>query len=248
MVMSVAISSAAAARHSRRYAGTGGYEWRTRTMFMGVGANETTNETGPQAFLINIEPPGGSIRPHFHSSRQFQIFVGGKGTIGRKEPLDAVAIHYTDAFTPYGPIRIEEEGLSFFTLRHSHDTGAQYMPESRSGLKHRPGRTQVAHVSISGAALGTGGTATTTEIFAAPDGLLASRIDVSAHEHVTGPPPSDGDGAYWLVLTGAVKHGALDLPPNSLIYVEPNEPPLQVQGGADGAVLLLLQFGKPTSE
>src|SRR5215207_4440094 len=56
----------------------------------------------PRVFLTR-RPPGDVIAPHFHEIAQYQVVVEGKGRIG-KHALEPLTVHYTDAYTPYGPI------------------------------------------------------------------------------------------------------------------------------------------------
>src|SRR6266404_5097233 len=78
------------------------------------GHNEELRE-GPQAVRVDIT--NGTVPPHFHIVDQFQIIVGGHGTVG-KHPVDPGTIHYTDGYTPYGPI---STGVSYFVLRAQAD-------------------------------------------------------------------------------------------------------------------------------
>src|SRR5262245_41374714 len=55
----------------------------------------------PSAVLVEDE---GVIRPHFHRVDQFQILVAGRAQFGKHE-VEPVAVHYTDGYTPYGPLR-----------------------------------------------------------------------------------------------------------------------------------------------
>jgi hypothetical protein len=101
--------------------------------------NSHKNQRGPQAFLVELEKPGHIIKPHFHHVDQFQIVVDGGGTLGKHE-LHPVTVHYTDSFTPYGPIVAGENGLKFFNFRPAADVGAEYMPGSRERLLRHAGR------------------------------------------------------------------------------------------------------------
>ena len=105
--------------------------------------NSHKNQRGPQAFLVELEKPGHIIKPHFHHVDQFQIVVDGGGTLGKHE-LQPVTVHYTDSFTPYGPIVAGDEGLKFFNFRPCADVGAEYMPGSRERLLRHAGRNLVA--------------------------------------------------------------------------------------------------------
>jgi len=56
----------------------------------------------PMAFLVEMGP-GAVTRPHFHQADQFQVVVAGRGMLGDREFSDG-AVHYTDAYSAYGPI------------------------------------------------------------------------------------------------------------------------------------------------
>ena len=126
---------------------------------------------GPQAFRIDFAEPQGVIKPHFHRVNQFQVIVRGGGTLGR-QPVDPVAFHYTDGFTPYGPIVAGDEGISFFTIRATPDhSGAHYMPGSRGELERKAGRNEVRQLAPP--AYVAGEATNETLIEGHPDGLAA---------------------------------------------------------------------------
>ncbi len=53
----------------------------------------------------------------------------GSGRLGLHD-IASVAVHYTDAYSAYGPIVAADDGVSWFTLRNAWDPGARYMPDS----------------------------------------------------------------------------------------------------------------------
>src|SRR3954464_12357154 len=65
----------------------------------------------PMAFLVE-QPPGSVVQTHFHEANQFQLVVGGSGTLG-KHAVQPIAVHYSNAFSAYGPITAGEEGLQY---------------------------------------------------------------------------------------------------------------------------------------
>ena len=69
----------------------------------------------PQFFTVD-NTPHRHLPTHFHDSDQFQIIVQGTGTLGRHE-LKPFTVHYSRAFTPYGPIQAGPEGVTWATLR-----------------------------------------------------------------------------------------------------------------------------------
>jgi hypothetical protein len=132
------------ARSTRRRQTSSG--WNTAY----IGANRYTlppNETPPaddalhpMAFLFE-KGPGAVTRPHFHQADQFQVVVAGHGKLGDREFSDG-AVHYTDAYSAYGPIVAGKSGIWWFTLRNRWDPGARYMPAEREVLNAARDRHQ----------------------------------------------------------------------------------------------------------
>src|SRR4051812_26085052 len=110
-----------------------GLAWRTNFLCAPEGVKE-----GPMAFLVE-GTPARVIRPHFHENDQFQVVVAGGGVLG-KHNLSIHAVHFSRAYTPYGPINFGADGLSFLTLRARKDPGAQYIPEARDKLTQMQNR------------------------------------------------------------------------------------------------------------
>ena len=60
---------------------------------------------------------------------------------------------------------------------------------------------------------------------------------------MTGPDPGTGGGQFWIVLSGSASaRGAALLPPNSCVFVGPDDGALTVTAGNGGAETLCLQF------
>ena len=87
----------------------------------------------PMAFLVEKDPHA-VTKPHFHEADQYQVIVQGGGRLGTHD-VGTVAVHYTDAWSAYGPIVAADEGISWFTLRNTWDSGARYMPAAREQLR-----------------------------------------------------------------------------------------------------------------
>jgi hypothetical protein len=127
----------------RRQTSTG---WNTAY----IGANRNTlppdekppadDALHPMAFLVE-KGPGAVTRPHFHQVDQFQVVVAGRGMLGDHEFSDG-AVHYTDAYSAYGPIVAGKSGIWWFTLRNRWDPGARYMPAEREVLNAARDRHQ----------------------------------------------------------------------------------------------------------
>src|SRR5580698_8628680 len=179
--MILTADSEAARAANRRKTGNG---WNTA--FIGRNRNtlkegEAPPESGtlyPMAFLVEKEA-GAVVRPHYHQADQFQVVVQGGGRLGRHD-IGTVAVHYTDAWSAYGPIVAAEEGVAWFTLRNAWDPGAKYMPAARPEL--RAARARYQHRE------------TTTGPMAAWSEAELGRL--TAPEHVTELETADGMASW----------------------------------------------------
>ena len=248
--MILTADSAAARATNRRKTGNG---WNTA--FIGKNRNtlrdgEAAPDAGviyPMAFLVEKEA-NAVVRPHFHAADQFQIITQGGGRLGRHD-IGTVAVHYTDAWSAYGPIVAAGEGVSWFTLRNTWDPGARYMPGSRDQLRaarakfqHRES-TSGAMAAWSEAELGKLAAADQVTEIEAADGLGSWRFRLPALGTATGLDPNNGGGQFWVVLSGnASCNGSALLPVESCVFVGPEDPALPVVAGPAGAELLCVQF------
>lgn len=198
---------------------------------------------GPQGFLVEISTPEAVIRPHFHRVNQFQVFVAGSGRMGKK-PLEPIAVHYTDGFTPYGPIVADQDGVSFYTLRASADPGAQYMPGSRDKLERRARRSFTTPTGlIEGAPAPAPAAPALDDILPAhDDGLAAFTLRLPAGSALTGPAPAAGGGQYYIVVNGTLRFNESDLPERSLVFVDAGDDAPRLMAGAAGVEALVVQF------
>ena len=160
----------------------------------------------PMAFLVE-KGPGAVTRPHFHQADQFQVVVAGRGMLGDREFSDG-AVHYTNAYSAYGPIVTGKSGIWWFTLRNRWDPGARYMPAERQVLKAARDRHQhweLTTEAMPAALLGELCEATASScrpVFEAEDGLAGWRYRIPPCTTIAGPAPSAGGGQFWLVLAG----------------------------------------------
>jgi hypothetical protein len=202
-------------------------------------------QTGPQAFLVERLYANARIEPHFHDVDQFQVIVMGGGRIGKTE-VRPVSFQYADAYTPYGPIVADREGIAFFTLRPIASGGYFGMPGNRHNMPGRAGRNLAASLSGDLGALRAGSVGREILLPAEHDGVMAVGFYLGAHAHATGEA-SDAGGQYYLVCEGSlVEHGRA-LERHSLIHVAPGEAAPTLTAGAAGAVVLMLQFARATS-
>jgi hypothetical protein len=203
----------------------------------------------PMAFLVEKEA-GAVVRPHFHRADQYQVVMSGSGRMGLHQ-LDGVAVHYTDAYSAYGPIVAAEDGLSWFTLRNGWDPGARYMTESRAELRAARAENYQHREAVAGAIhpLSNAALATLTDVRCDPilgpnpDGLGSWHCLLPADGELRGPDPASGAGQFWIVLAGSMAAGTSGLlSPESCVFAAPDDVPLLVRAGPMGAEALCLQF------
>ena len=251
--MIVTADSIVAQQSNRRRTGNG---WITSY----IGKNRNTLKEGeappaddvvyPMAFLVEKDA-GALVKPHFHSADQYQVVVQGGGRLGIHD-IGTIAVHYTDAWSAYGPIIAAEEGVSWFTLRNTWDPGARYMPAQRQALREARARFQHREATcgpmppLSNAELKALTTVTGSAVIEeTKDGLGTWRYTVPAGSSVTGPDPMTGGGQFWLVASGSasVPGGSL-LPLNSCVFVAPDDAAAVITAGPNGADLVCMQFPK----
>lgn len=248
------IAAAEAARATRRRAESHGVPfWHTTYL----GANRYRPDAAgppppgalyPMAFLVEQDAEQ-TVGAHFHQADQFQVMLAGEGMLGR-HAVAAVTVHFTGAYSPYGPIRAGGEGLTYFTLRNGWDPGARYMPGARADLprprqyREAVGPALAPPSGAIGAEAAAGGPVPGAEpvLAAEPDGLAAWRYRLAPGAALTGPDPATGAGQYWLVLAGRLDHAGTALEPRSLLFVRPDEDGLAAAAGPEGLDVLALQF------
>jgi len=206
------------------------------------GTVEDDKKTLPQAYLIE-QAENSTVAAHFHDTNQFQIIVRGGGAFGKK-PVDGVLVHYAGAHTPYGPIVASDLGVHYFTLRNNWDSGAKKMPLHRDKLRKIRRVHRVAEdVAVPDTAtLNSLDVETADLIPLEEDGLGVRQFNVGPGKVCSVGFETAGAGAYAVVLSGAIHFGGDDLEADSLIYRGPEDEPLSVTAGPEGASVLLLQF------
>ncbi|WP_128080049.1 hypothetical protein [Roseicella frigidaeris] len=196
----------------------------------------------PMAFLVE-QPAGSVVQAHFHEANQFQIVVAGSGRLGT-HALQPLAVHYSNAYSAYGPITAGQAGLHYLTLRNGYDRGARYLPAARAELRgvRRRFREAVAEAAPIPAPI-PARIAVEPLLPAAADGLSAWRYRLPAGAAVTGPDPASGDGQFWVVTRGGLaRPDGSALRPLSCAFVGPDEPAFAAQAAADGLELVVVQF------
>ena len=223
-------------RHDVLANGTGYYKGEYMLVPPGAGPS-------PQSFLVEQEA-NATILTHYHQQNQFQVVVGGDGTLGR-HAVAPLLVHYAGAFTGYGPIVSGAQGLQYLTFRANNDPGAQFLPEARERLLRGP----KAHFSsepistLDSAARRALPQVQCEDILPlADDGLAVRlyRLPPGAAEKALAP--STGHGQYLVVVAGSMRVDERMLQAPENVFLSREEAAFTTQAGPEGLEVLLLQF------
>jgi hypothetical protein len=220
-------------RHHILPNGTG--YWRN-----GLIASPHDDAVAPQAFLVE-QDAGTVIEPHFHLENEFQVMVGGSGSLGR-HAVQPVSVHYAGAHTGYGPITAGSDGLDYFTLRARMDSGAQFLPGARDKMQRVPKRHLLGKIVPPMEDLDA---LRESELVAVlepqADGIAAWMLRVPAAA-TAAAPVHPGGGRFLLVIGGVLELNGERLPRFATAFVPADESVPPLRAGAEGLEVLLLQF------
>ena len=195
----------------------------------------------PTVALIE-QPAGFEFMPHFHRQNQFQVFVGGSGSLGR-HALAPVVVHYAGAYTGYGPLVAGPEGIQYFTLRPVCEAGFIPLAQRQEKMIAGPKR----HAQSEGIAVASPeqmrGWTQVREDFVIPlgdDGMGARLVHLPPHQAWRGGHPAGSQGQFLFVLEGTVSVCGHALGCWEQLYATCDEPMPVAQAGNAGAQLLLL--------
>jgi hypothetical protein len=214
-----------------------------RNILAGYFGKLATMHEGPQAILADLPDGGARIDLHYHDVDQFQVFVRGDGILD-KHRLEPVTFHYSDAYTPSGPITAGTDGIGFITLRTGCTSGHFAMPGSEHLMLAEPGRDIAGRFRTSGS-LPVDGQFSREMLIEEGDGVAVAGFRLGANATVKGEPTRAGY-QYYVVCSGGLMHEGRVVPPLSLALVQAGEPAPTFLAGPLGAELLMLQFATPS--
>jgi hypothetical protein len=202
---------------------------------------------GPQGFLVHL-PPGSVNGAHFHPVDQFQVFFGSDGGWYQRNDVRDDLVHYTDAFSTYGPFGSRgPDGLEFYTLRAKSTTEVAYMPRERSRLVRRGMRNMhVSLASVTRTSCAAGESA--VEVVAGPDADGLAIYLVCLGRDAVLPlqaAASRSAGQYVCVLRGCVSVDGQSYGRQAIAWTGPGEQLSVAASSEHGAEILILQFPQP---
>jgi len=214
------------------------------------GGRKLGDRAQPQGFYVE-QAPRSIVPPHFHEVDQYQVVVGGTALFGGR-PIGPLAVHFTNAYTGYGPIQAGESGVDYFTLRARHDSGARFLPGARPGQKRGPRRTLLAEAPPPfGKDQLLGLDSIGVEVLMAPaeDGLGAWRVRMppiaGGSETLSALIGTRHGGCYVVVTGGALGGPEGTLPVWGCLFIPHGDKPPAIDAGPIGLEALVLRFPLP---
>lgn len=201
----------------------------------------------PHATLNGHQAGGYTLPPHYHERDQFQVVLDGSFTIGR-HVLTPYCVHFSRAYTPYGPLVSKGPAFTFMVMRAHRDPGLRRMPESRAVLRSIPDRRpwQITQPVVFPPPESRPASADVLldEVANIKDdrGLAVYTLVVKPNGKAIAPDPARTDGQYLVVVKGSFWHEDQERKAVGLVFVKPQEGPYEIHAGAEGLEALVLNF------
>jgi hypothetical protein len=215
-----------------------------RNLFFG---QPDSDGAGPQAYVNNLDP-GVELAAHFHKVDQYQVFFGEPGATYKRRAIPAVMLHYTDAYSTYGPFSSGPESrLAYATLRAMSSNFGGVMPGAEAELIRRGGLRNLT-VEVELDALPPAGEVETRSVIDQhDDGLAATLVSLAAGVTHRVPATSPTSGRYSCVLRGELHMDGQLFEPHSLGWNGPQATEVIVTAGDAGCQLLVMDFPSPST-
>jgi hypothetical protein len=211
------------------------------------GANSDVSSPELQAFRLDLCADQ-VLDAHFHIVDQFQVFIDGRGTIGRDDAA-IISAHYADHHTGYGPLIASQQGLTYLTLRSKTDAGLVFLREPRVRERLQP--TKRRHRMSSPATLSTEPVLAARDTIAVEDlveqreddeGIAVKLIRMGPGMTAAAPDTTNSGGEYIIVLNGSLELEGQALGKYSLLFVRSNEAAPMLTAGPQGLEVMVTRF------
>jgi hypothetical protein len=230
--------------------GTGLEHWGTE--WFGPRTSRGPGGPGPQATMSEMAA-NEVIVSHFHCTTQFQLFVAGEGTLGKKaDPIRPLMVQYKDPCSAYGPVVAGPQGLSFMALRIKTDDSAPVYidkPGYREKLRPTKRRNWVSDsLKLSTEPIMKFRKEKSVEALydqsKIDDEMQAYLVRLGAGQSHEAPDPNKSAGYYVFVANGTMMQDDREMPLWSMVVVHPGESPYEIRAGEKGLEALILQYPK----
>jgi hypothetical protein len=215
-----------------------------RNLFFG---QPDSDGPGPQAYVNDLDP-GVELAAHFHKVDQYQVFFGEQGSTYKRRAISPVMLHYTDAYSTYGPFSSgPDTRLAYATLRARSSNYGGVMPGARDELIRRGGLRNLT-VDVDLGAIPDAPRVDTRQVIGGyDDGLAATLVMLGPGASHRVPASLPTSGRYTCVLTGDLVVDGQHYEPRSLGWSDPGSTELHVSAGDEGCRLLVMDFPSPAT-
>jgi hypothetical protein len=215
-----------------------------RNLFFG---QADSDGPGPQAYVNDLDPDV-ELAAHFHKVDQYQVFFGAPGATYKRRAIPDILLHYTDAYSTYGPFRSGPAArLQYATLRAQSSNYGGVMPGAKDALIRRGGlRNLTVEVPVTTA---DPGAAPSFRAILEPqaDGLQAFTVTLGPDQRGTVAATACTSGRYLCVLAGELDVDGAVIEARSLGWAPPACTEIQVTAGRSGCCLLVMDFPSPST-
>lgn len=196
---------------------------------------------GPEAMQVRL--PGMDVPPHFHHAAQFQLLLAGSMQFSDRK-MEALSVHYTDHDVPYGPFKPDSEHSML--ILHAKPGGYSPMSdkEARKLINSRGRELEGCAREAKAQALPGGGSART--LLSNDAGVNVRLVECPAGAAFSDKPAVYG--RYQLILSGSVTVEGKRLGPDTLRFVQGNEPEAPLVCGQQGARFIVLTYDSDASK
>jgi hypothetical protein len=214
--------------------------------------SRTQDGGGPQMYMNRVDP-GTELAAHFHRVDQFQVFFGTPGSVFQRKPIPPLFVHYTDAYSTYGPFRSAPgEPLLYATIRAESSNFGGVMPGARRQRLYLGDRQlSTAVEGWEPESLPAAGQVDADPVFDRDtDGLSATLVRLGPGGSTQLTRPQAISGRALCVVTGELRRsqGTVSYGPRSLGWTGPDEVSSTVVAGPRGCAVLVLDFPFPATK
>lgn len=205
-------------------------------------------DDGPWARLVTF-PAGFENNPHFHSAPQFQVVVGGSVSFPTHH-LKAPAVHYADAFSPYGPFTVGED-FKIMVVRPWRAKKYNMSARETRGLRNPYGRNKYGqqrelYGQLDESAWTRGDGYASQQLLGVPtaaglDGPMAELVRLDPGGSIANDAAVTAHGVFVIVLFGEVTAGGRTMAPFSTYFAR-GEHRTPFVAGDEGALILRLAY------
>jgi hypothetical protein len=204
---------------------------------------------GPQMYMNEVDPKV-ELAAHFHKVDQFQVFFGDPGARFARRQISPLTIHYTDAYSTYGPFNAApDKPLLYATIRALSANYGGVMPGARDQLLYR-GRRHFA-LPVEGWQVETLPESGDIEsVVVSPrdvDGLAVAlwRLGPGAEKETA--LVEGTSGRSYLVAAGDLTFEGQSFTSRTLGWSEPDGDPFVIAAGHRGCSVLVMDFPFPST-